>query len=269
MRHCTRCLSLCSTLVLFVLGPAVSLADDSSNPYDPPSAEEGQKPPARVANDDARRRSDAKNPSEPSGSSDRKPRDPKSAAAAVPARVNEAFTFPLSGGCNYGSTVRGTVRTVKTGAGEEPRYVPTLVLNAWVSCQNNTELRVTDNTLRDVAMTRPELEQAIELHASLLAESASARCAFVPDFLLADNKLSGLGVSYLCPSASASQIGGGPLEEPPDDSLQPSAPGEARPPAGGETRPSSVRQVPERAPDARTPPDRRAPRARGAPDDHQ
>src|SRR5205814_5599759 len=118
-------------------------------------------------------------------------------------------------------------------------------------------------------MTRPELEQAIELHASLLAESASARCAFVPDFLLADNKLSGLGVSYLCPSASASQIGGGPLEELPDDGSQPSAPGEARPPAGGETRPSSVRQVPERAPDARTPPDRRAPRARGAPDDHQ
>jgi len=206
MRHCTRCLSLCSTLVLFVLGPAVSLADDSSNPYDPPSAEEvqkpptrvanddGQKPPARVANDDARRRSEAKSPSpsEPSGSSDRKPRDPKSVASAVPARVNEAFTFPLSGGCNYGSTVRGTVRTVKTGAGEEPRYAPTLVLNAWVSCQNNTELRVTDNTLRDVAMTRPELEQAIELHTSLLAESASARCAFVPDFLLADNKLSGL-----------------------------------------------------------------------------
>jgi hypothetical protein len=137
--------------------------------------------------------------------------------------MNEAFTFPLAGGCEYSSTVRGTVRAARSQAGDEPKYVPNLVVNAWISCQNNTEMRVVDSSLREVAMTRGELEQAIELRASLLSDNGAMRCAYVPDFALGDNKLSGTGIFYLCPGGGA-QAGGGSLDDLPDDTMRPSAP---------------------------------------------
>jgi hypothetical protein len=144
--------------------------------------------------------------------------------SAVPARVNEAFTFPIAGGCDYSATVRGNVRPARGPLGEEPKYVPSLVVNAWISCENNTELRVTDNALRETPMTRGELEQAIELRASLLAEGSTSRCAYVPDFSLADNKLAGGGIFYLCPTA-ATQVGGGPYDiDVPEEVQRPAVP---------------------------------------------
>ncbi|HKQ69351.1 MAG TPA: hypothetical protein VJT73_08430 [Polyangiaceae bacterium] len=117
----------------------------------------------------------------------------------VPGRMNEAFSFPAPNGCQYSSTIRGTVRSARTAAGEEPKYTPNLVVNAWVTCQNNTDIRVTDNTLREAPMTRVELEQAIELRGTLLSEASGKRCVFVPDFALGDSRLASIGVSYLCP----------------------------------------------------------------------
>jgi hypothetical protein len=258
-------LGICSTLALLVFDSPASLAEDS-NPYaDPPSTDDAKKPPpSHNPSSDGRRRSDPKNPSEHGGSGDKRPGEPKS-GAAMPARVNEAFSFGLNG-CEYGATVRGTVRPTKTAAGEEPKYTPNLVLNAWVSCQNNTELRVTDNTLRDVAMTRAELERAIELHASLLAEDASGRCAYVPDFWLGESKLTGMGVSYMC-GAGKAQVAGGPTDDVAEDDLRPlpgasersDAPAKDRP---VESRTPAARRAPERSPDTRAAPERR-------PDDRQ
>jgi hypothetical protein len=100
-------------------------------------------------------------------------------------------------------------------------------------------MRVIDSTLREGAMTRAELEQAIELRASLLSDNGAQRCAYVPDFSLGDNKLSGVGVFYLCPAGGAQA--GAPLEDLPDDTMRPSAPAdkpaEGRVPASG--RPSA------------------------------
>ena len=130
-------------------------------------------------------------------------RDPTQGPLAVPTRINEAFTYPIGNGCQYSATVRGSVKSARSASGEEPRYTPNLTVNAWVTCQNNTELRVTDNALRETAMTRSQLEQAIELRGSLLAESSGKRCVYVPDFNLGDGRLTGVGVSNLCPSSSA------------------------------------------------------------------
>jgi hypothetical protein len=125
--------------------------------------------------------------------------------------------------------------------------VPSLVVNAWISCQNNTEMRVIDSSLREGAMTRAELEQAIELRASLLSDNGAMRCAYIPDFSLAESKLSGVGVFYLCPGGSAQA--GGSLEDLPDDTTRPAAPVEK--PAEGRS-PSSGRPAVEPRPQPET-----------------
>jgi hypothetical protein len=163
--------------------------------------------------------------------------------------MNEAFTFPLAGGCEYSSTVRGAVRAARSQAGDEPKYVPSLVVNAWISCQNNTEMRVIDSSLRDGAMTRGELEQAIELRASLITDNGAMRCAYVPDFALGENKLSGVGVFYLCP-ASGAQAGGG-LDDLPDETTRPAAPVPLEKPAEGHN-PSSGRPSVDNRPQPET-----------------
>jgi hypothetical protein len=181
--------------------------------------------------------------------------------------MNEAFTFPLAGGCEYSSTVRGPVRPAKSQAGDEPRYVPSLVVNAWISCQNNTEMRVIDSSLREGSMTRAELEQAIELRASLLADNGAMRCAYVPDFALGENKLSGVGVFYLCPAGGA-QAGGG-LDDLPDDTMtRPAAPVPVEKPSDGRN-PSSGRPPVDNhpQPETRGAVDRRSIREKSPSDD--
>jgi hypothetical protein len=243
MSHCIRRIGTFSVLVALGTVSGSALAQESSESPD-------SRPTSRNAGDDNRKRSDSKTPNERGSSNDRRASDRRT-PAIVPTRMNEAFTFPLAGGCEYSSTVRGTVRAARGQAGDEPKYVPSLVVNAWISCQNNTEMRVVDTSLREGAMTRGELEQAIELRASLLADNGTQRCAYVPDFALGENKLSGVGVFYLCPAGGAQA--GGAVDDLPD-----------------ETRPAIV---PEKAPEGRNPPtgrpavdNRPQPETRGAVD---
>jgi hypothetical protein len=163
--------------------------------------------------------------------------------------MNEAFTFPLAGGCEYSSTVRGTVRSARSQAGDEPKYVPSLVVNAWISCENNTEMRVIDSSLREGAMTRGELEQALELRATLLADNGAMRCAYVPDFALGENRLSGVGVFYLCPAGGAQASGG--LDDLPDDTMRPAAPASVEKPSDGRN-PSSGQPAVDNRPQPET-----------------
>jgi hypothetical protein len=222
MSHCIRRIGTFSVFVALATVSGIALAEDSSEPSEP-------RPTSRNAGEENRARSDSKASNARGSSNDRRASDRRT-PAVVPARMNEAFTFPLAGGCEYSSTVRGTVRPARSQVGDEPRYIPSLVVNAWISCQNNTEMRVIDSSLREGAMTRGELEQAIELRASLLADNGAMRCAYVPDFALADNKLSGVGVFYLCPGSGA-QAGGGSLDDLPDDTMHPTVPAE-KPPEG-------------------------------------
>jgi hypothetical protein len=256
MSHCIRHIGTFAALVAVAAVSGITRADDASD-----SSE--ARPPARNAGDENRKRSDSKSER---GSSNDKRADRKNAAAVVPTRMNEAFTFPLAGGCEYSSTVRGTVRNARTQAGDEPKYVPSLVVNAWVSCQNNTEMRVIDSSLREGAMTRAELEQAIELRASLISDNGTTRCAYVPDFSLGDNRLSGVGVFYLCPAGGAAQAGA-PLDDLPDDTTRPSAPADK--PAEGRS-PSSGRPAVESRPqpETRGAVDRRTVRERTSDDSH-
>ncbi len=256
MSHIRR-IGTFSALVVMAAVSGIAHAQDST---DPPE----QRPAARNAGDEARKRSDAKGPDDRANTSERKASAPKAAPPAVPGRVNEAFTFPLAGGCDYSSTVRGTVRPAKATAGEEPKYVPSLVVNAWISCQNNTEMRVVDSALREGAMTRAELEQAIELRASLLADNGSVRCAYVPDFSLSENKLTGVGVFYLCPGGAA-QAGGGSLDDLPDDTQRPAAPSEKAP--EGRTPASGRPSVDKPAPETRGAVDHRPVREKNSSDD--
>jgi hypothetical protein len=258
MSHCIRRIGTFSALVVMAAVSGIAQAEDSTDPPD--------QRPARNAGDEGRKRSDAKGPSDRAGASERKASAPRAAAPAVPGRVNEAFTFPLAGGCDYSSTVRGTVRAAKGATGEEPKYVPSLTVNAWISCQNNTEMRVIDSTLRDAAMTRAELEQAIELRASLLADNGSVRCAYVPDFSLTENKLTGVGVFYLCPGGGA-QAGGGSLDDlPADDTQRPMTPAD-KPPQEGRTPPSGRPSAEKPAPETRGAVDHRTVRERSPSDD--
>ena len=121
---------------------------------------------------DDKKRSDPRNQNERASSGDRRGSDsrPTQGPLAVPTRINEAFTCPTGNGCQYSATIRGSVKSARGGNGEEPRYTPNLTVNAWVTCQNNTELRVTDSSLRETTMTRSQLEQAIEMRGSLLVE---------------------------------------------------------------------------------------------------
>jgi hypothetical protein len=164
-------------------------------------ADEGKKGNNARSSSDDRKRSDSKSDR---GGDRRSDSRPTQGPLAVPSRINEAFTYPIGNGCQYSATIRGSVKAARGGSGEEPRYSPNLTVNAWVTCQNNTELRVTDNSVKDTAMTRSQLEQAIEMRGSLLAESSGKRCIYLPDFNLGDGRLAGVGVSYLCPSASSS-----------------------------------------------------------------
>jgi hypothetical protein len=227
-----------AALLVLTASAGARAEDATDNPEPRAPNEEGRKAaPQRAAGDEAKRRNDPKSPNERGSSNDRKS-DRKSSAGAplVPTRVNEAFTFPLNGGCEYSTTVKGTVRAIRS-ANEEPKFVPNLVVNAWISCQSTTEFRVLDNAVQGGPMTRNELEQAIELRASLLAETSAARCAYVPDFLIGDNKLAGIGVFYLCP-AGGSLIGGGPSDDEVDESAVPTdKPARA---------PTNLRAVPER-----------------------
>jgi hypothetical protein len=249
MSHVNRRIGIFSALVVATAVSSVSRAEDSGDASEPRSSQDevrrGQ--PSRLTSDDSKRRTDAKNASDRGISNERKAID-RRPAPVVPSRMNEAFTFPLSGGCDYTTTVRGTVKPARGPAGEEPKYVPNLVVNAWVSCQNNTEMRVMDNTLRDVPMTRAELEQAIELRASLLTESSATRCAYIPDFALGENKLAGVGIFYLCPAGGA-QAQGAPLDDLPDENVRPAIQPER--PAEGRT-PSSGRPSPENRPASET-----------------
>jgi hypothetical protein len=204
MLHGIHCATMMSILVTLAALPHSATAQGSDESGDGRSmADEGKKGNGGRAQSDDRKRNDSRNDR---GSSDRRGNDsrPTQGPLAVPSRVNEAFTYPIGNGCQYSATIRGSVKAARSGGSEEPRYSPNLTVNAWVTCQNNTELRVTDNTLKDTAMTRSQLEQAIEMRGSLLAESSGKRCVYLPDFNLGDGRLTGVGVSFLCPTASSS-----------------------------------------------------------------
>jgi hypothetical protein len=248
MSHGIRRFGTFSALVVVASVSGVVHAEDPIEPSE-------VRAPSRSAGEEAKKRSP----------NDRRATDRRAAPAAVPVRVNEAFTFPLAGGCDYSSTVRGTVRAARSSGGDEPKYVPSLVVNAWISCQNNTEMRVIDSTLREGAMTRAELEQAIELRASLLADNGAVRCAYVPDFSLGENKLAGVGVFYLCPGGSA-QAGGGSLDDLPDDTNRPAPPADK--PSDGRTPASGRPPVENKAqPETRGAVDHRTIREKSSSDD--
>lgn len=209
MLHGIRCAGMVSVIVTLAAGSHLAQAQGSGDESgDARSmADEGKKGNgngSRGSADD-KRRSDPKSQGDRASSGDRRGNDsrPTQGPLAVPTRINEAFTYPTGNGCQYSATVRGTVKAARSVNGEEPRYNPNLTVNAWVTCQNNTELRVTDSSLRETPMTRSQLEQAIELRGSLLVEGAGKRCVYVPDFSVGDGRLSGVGVSYLCPTSSA------------------------------------------------------------------
>jgi hypothetical protein len=203
MLHGIHCATMMSILVTLAAVPhsatAQSSGDESGDGRS--MADESKKGNGARNSSDDRKRNDSR--SDRGG--DRRGNDsrPTQGPLAVPTRVNEAFTYPIGNGCQYSATVRGSVKAARGGGGEEPRYSPSLTINAWVTCQNNTELRVTDSSLKDNAMTRSQLEQAIEMRGSLLSESSGKRCIYLPDFSLGDGRLAGVGVSYLCPSSSS------------------------------------------------------------------
>jgi len=207
MLHRIHRAGMLSIVVTLAVGSHSALAQGSGDESGDgrSMADDAKKGNASHGSADDKKRSDSRNQNERASSGDRRGNDSRSAQGplAVPTRINEAFTYPIGNGCQYSATVRGSVKSARSASGEEPRYTPNLTVNAWVTCQNNTELRVTDNSLRETGMTRSQLEQAIELRGSLLAESSGKRCIYVPDFNLGDGRLSGVGVSNLCPSSSA------------------------------------------------------------------
>jgi len=211
MLHRIRCAGLVSVIVTLAVGSHSAKAQGSGDESgDARSlADEGKKGNGPRSSTDDKKRSDPRNQNERASSGDRRGSDsrPTQGPLAVPTRINEAFTYPTGNGCQYSATVRGSVKSARGVNGEEPRYTPSLTVNAWVTCQNNTELRVTDNSLRETTMTRSQLEQAIEMRGSLLVEGAGRRCVYLPDFNLGDGRLAGVGVSYLCPASSP--LGGG------------------------------------------------------------
>jgi hypothetical protein len=115
-----------------------------------------------------------------------------------PTQVNEVFTAVAPSGCVYGATVRGTMRTYRAANNEEAKYSPNFLVNAWVTCHGKSELRVRDTPLREISMTRADLEQALTLRALILAGAAPQRCAYVPEVLLDDAGVSLQGIAYLC-----------------------------------------------------------------------
>jgi hypothetical protein len=210
MLHGIHGVTMVSILVTLAAIPRAASAQGSGDESGDArsTADEGKKNNGSRGSNDDKRRSDARGDKGNSG--DRRNNNNDSRAAqgplAVPSRINEAFTYPIGNGCQYSATVRGSVKTSRGSNGEEPRYTPSLTVNAWVTCQNNTELRVTDNALKDASMTRSQLEQAIEMRGSLLAESQGRRCVYLPDFTLGDGHLTAAGVSFLCPSGSAASL---------------------------------------------------------------
>ena len=240
MLHGIHRAGLFSIVMTLAIGSQSALAQGSGDESGDgrSMADDAKKGDGSHGSSDNKKRSDSRN--ERASSGDRRGNDSRAEKGplAVPTRINEAFTYPIGNGCQYSATVRGSVKSARSASGEEPRYTPNLTVNAWVTCQNNTELRVTDNQVRETAMTRSQLEQAIELQGSLLAESSGKRCVYVPDFTLGDGRLAGVGVSNLC---SSSAMGSG-LADNQDgsghtgDDTDSVAPSENRPAGDGRSR---------------------------------
>lgn len=129
--------------------------------------------------------------------------------------VNERVSFPAAGGCQYTASVNGTIAPVteKEKGGSKSKgqsqasnqLSSDLRVNAQLSCPNKAVLRVQDTVSRTGPMTPVDLEHAIERRATILVEEAGTQCAFMPNFQLGNNKLTGTGVAYLCATKTQGQ----------------------------------------------------------------
>lgn len=174
----------------------------------------------------APRRADAVNPNTESAGGDRKP--PKSGSASASIAINDVFASITPSGCTYSATMRGTIRQIRSSSGEDVRYAPDLMINAWVTCGGKTTLRLLDSVLREGPLTTAELEQAVATRAMLLSGAGPKRCAYAPLLGFTDNHLGLELVDYLC--ALHANTGAGAAPDAPDST----------PTASDETTPSGA-----------------------------
>lgn len=127
-------------------------------------------------------------------------------------RVDERVSFDLSSGCTYRATVRGTIRPVRGGRDDSERNLvrPDLRISAGVFCPGSTASRMIQLPVQATAIAMPELERQLELRGVVLRENDARRCAYMPDFELSSEGISGRSVAYLCPTGQEGGRGGGP-----------------------------------------------------------
>ena len=85
-----------------------------------------------------------------------------------------------------------------------------LRVNTQVSCPGKPTLKVEETVTRTGPMTRGILEEAIERRATVVIAEGGRACAFVPDFNLTDQRLSGVAVAYMCATPQGQQGQQGP-----------------------------------------------------------
>jgi hypothetical protein len=118
-----------------------------------------------------------------------------SARLERPLRLADSFSMPVSDGCVYNATVRGTVTPASPKGGDE-RVNPNLSVTATLTCPNKPVVKVSDTVNRTGPLSLDEVEAAIERRASI---SAGGACLFTPELELSPEGLTGIAVKYLCP----------------------------------------------------------------------
>ncbi len=136
--------------------------------------------------------------------------------------ISEHFSAAVANGCQYTADVSGTVTPAKpggtqkggaqqsgaqqqqsgaqqSGAQQAVQHLdPNLTVTASLTCPGGQKREITDTISRTGPLTREALEDAIERRATIVAIDTPQQCAYMPDFQIAGQKLSAVGVAYLC-----------------------------------------------------------------------
>jgi hypothetical protein len=114
--------------------------------------------------------------------------------------IDDRYAADLDNGCEYRSTVRGTVRP------EGSALAPDLRVRASVHCPNVPRVSAPERAVRARANSPEQLARAVAAAGRVHTRGADGACQYVPAFRAAGTQLAARDVSYTCLPAR----GGGP-----------------------------------------------------------
>ena len=107
-------------------------------------------------------------------------------------KLDHESDFPMTTGCTFYSSVKGTVQS----RGSAALFDPNIAVVSEVRCPKSATLKTTENVMSIGPLSYVELEERLERRATVT--SPTGGCLYVPDFKLAGTKLDTVSVRFLC-----------------------------------------------------------------------